>query len=147
MEIILRQQVDKLGHAGDVVEVKDGYARNYLLPQGLAYPATEGNKRRVEAEKKARGEKLAAQQEDAEQLAATLTTLELNFTAKAGEGDKLFGSITSADIADKLAEHGVTIDKRQVELDEPIKMVGVYKVPLRLHPEVRGAVRVWVVKE
>ncbi len=147
MDVILRQSVDKLGHAGDIVTVKNGYGRNYLIPRGLAYPATTGNKKRVAAEAKARGHKLAAQKSDAEAIAAKLASAELHFTANVGEGDRLFGSITSADIAAKLAEAGHVIDKRDIELTEPIKTIGVYKVPVKLHPEVKPELRVWVVKE
>jgi large subunit ribosomal protein L9 len=133
--------------AGEVVTVKDGYARNYLIPQGLAYRATEANKRRIESEKKSRAQRLAAEHADAESLAAALNGVELHFTAKAGEGDKLFGSITSSDIAAQLAEKGYQVDKRVIELEEPIKMIGIYKVPVRLHAEVKAELRVWVVKE
>jgi large subunit ribosomal protein L9 len=147
MDVILRQSVDKLGHAGDIVTVKNGYGRNYLIPGGLAYPATAGNRKRVAAEARARGQKIAAQKSDAEAIAAKLGSEELHFTANVGEGDRLFGSITSADIAAKLAEAGHVIDKRDIELAEPIKMIGVYKVPVKLHPEVRPELRVWVVKE
>lgn len=147
MEVILRQHLDNLGRAGDVIDVKDGYARNFLLPRGLAYQATAGNKRRVEAEAHARGARVAAQKGDAEVLAAQLAGLEVHFAVKAGEGDKLFGSVTTADIAEQLAEQGVSIDKRDIELNEPIKAIGVVQVPIRLHPEVRGEIRVWVVKE
>ncbi len=147
MEVILRETVARLCRAGEVVEVKDGYARNYLVPHGLAYPATPANKRRVEAEASSRVLESAAEQSDAEVLAAKLENIELTFTAKVGEADKLFGSVTSADIADKLGELGYSLDKRAVELEEPIKMIGIYKIPVRLHPEVHAKVRVWVVKE
>ncbi len=147
MEIILRETVTRLGRAGEVVEVKDGYARNYLVPHGLAYPATPANKRRVEAEASHRVLESAAEQSDAELLAAKLESIELTFTAKVGEAEKLFGSVTSADIADKLGELGYPVDKRAVELEEPIKMIGIYKIPVRLHSEVHAKVRVWVVKE
>lgn len=147
MEVILRENVDNLGHAGELVSVKDGYARNYLLPRGLAYEATEANKRRIESERRARGLKHASDRADADALAARLAAIELRFTAKAGEGDRLFGSITSGDIATRLAEQGVTIDKRHIELSEPLKMIGEFKVPVRLHPEVKGEIRVRVVRE
>ncbi len=147
MKVLLYADIDKLGWLGDVVEVKDGYARNYLVPHGLAYPATPANKRRVEAEASSRVLQSAAEQSDAEVLAAKLENIELTFTAKVGEADKLFGSVTSADIADKLGELGYPLDKRAVELEEPIKMIGIYKIPVRLHPEVHAKVRVWVVKE
>ncbi len=147
MEVILRQTVPELGRAGQLVQVKPGYARNYLIPHGLAYRATEANRRRAAAEAVRHQGRLAAEQGDAEALAQRLAEMSLTFTAKAGEGDKLFGSITAADISGQLAEQGVKVDKRIIELHEPIKMIGVYKVPIRLHPDVRGEVRVWVVKE
>ena len=147
MEVILRATVDKLGHAGEIVQVKDGYARNYLIPQGLAYAATESNKNRVTSEAQRRTTQLAVERSDAEAQAVVLEGLELHFTVKAGEADKLFGSITAADIAEQLAEKGCPVDKRSVELDEPIRMIGIYKVPVRLHTEVRAEVRVWVVTE
>jgi large subunit ribosomal protein L9 len=146
MEVILREDIADLGKAGQVVKVKDGYGRNFLLPRGLAYAATAGNKRRVEAEAVRRGRLLSREKDDAEALAARLTAADLTFQAKTGEGDRLFGSITAADIAEKLAELGYAVDKRIIELPEPLKMVGVYKVPVRLHPEVRPELRVWVVK-
>jgi large subunit ribosomal protein L9 len=147
MDVILRETIDKLGRAGDIVRVKDGYGRNYLLPKGLAYVATESNKRRVVAEAKRRVTRFTVERSDAEAQAVELEGVELHFTAKAGDADKLFGSITSADIAEKLAEQGYQVDKRDIELDEPIKMIGIYKVPVRLHSEVRAQVRLWVVKE
>jgi len=146
MEVILREDIADLGKAGQIVRVKDGFGRNYLLPRGLAYAATAGNKRRVEAEAVRRGQLLSREKDDAEALAARLTAADLTFQAKAGEGDRLFGSITAGDIAEKLAELGHAVDKRIIELPEPLKMVGVYKVPVRLHPEVRPELRVWVVK-
>lgn len=147
MEVILRDTIPNLGQVGEVVRVKDGYARNYLLPRGLAYPATDAYKRRIAKEATRRIAQLTEQKSDAETVAAQLATLELHFTAKVGEGDRLFGSITSADIANRLQEKGLQIDKRSIEIPEPIKMIGVYQVPIRLHPEVRAEIRVWVVKE
>jgi large subunit ribosomal protein L9 len=146
MEVILRKPVEKLGRPGEIVKVKDGYARNYLIPQGLAYLATEENKRRVAGEARRREERQAADRSEAEALAQQLAQVELHFTARTGEGDRLFGSITSADVADKLAELGHAIDRRSVELEAPIKAIGVYKVPIRLHPQVHAEIRVWVVK-
>jgi len=147
MDVILRETVENVGRAGEIVKVKDGYARNFLIPKGLAYQATDANKRRSEAESKRLAGKLAADQGDAEALAARLAGVELRFAMKAGEGDRLFGSIGSADIAAGLAEQGLTVDKRVIELEEPIKMIGVYQVPIRLHSEVRGEIRVWIDKE
>jgi large subunit ribosomal protein L9 len=147
MDVILREDVEKLGQAGDLVTVKDGYARNFLLPRGLAYQATEGNRRRLEAEQRQRGRRAAAAAADARGVAERIEAVSLSFSMKAGEGDKLFGSVTAADIADRLIAEGFAVDKRAVELDEPIKALGAYKVPVRLHAEVKPEVRVWVVKE
>ena len=147
MEVILRDDVPNLGQVGELVKVKNGYARNYLIPQGLAYQATEANKRRIESERKHREIRLAEQKSGAESLAAELNAIELTFTAKAGEGDKLFGSVTSSDIASELAAKGYKLDRRLIELPEPIKMIGAYPVSIRLHPEVRAEIRVWVTKE
>lgn len=147
MDVILRSDVTHLGKAGEVVKVKDGYGRNFLIPRGLAYHATEGSKRQVASETKRRATNVAAEQVAAEALAAKMGAVELTFTAKAGEGEKLFGSVTAADIATKLGEQGFPVDKRVIELEEPIRMVGAFKVPVRLHPAVRAEVRVWVVKE
>ena len=147
MDVILREDVEKLGTAGAVVSVKDGYARNYLLPRGLAYPATAGNKRRLEAEQQTRARRAGAEMAKAGEVAAKLEAVSLSFSMKAGEGDKLFGSVTSHDIAERLKAEGFDVDKKAVELAEPIKALGVYKVPVRLHPDVKPEVRVWVVKE
>lgn len=147
MEVILREHIPNLGRVGEIVKVKDGYARNYLIPQGLAYVATAGNKRRIESEAKHRAIRLAEQKTDADGVAARLADVELRFTAKAGEGDRLFGSITTGDIATQLKERGFPIDKRLIELREPIKMIGAYPVSIRLHPDVRAEIRVWVAKE
>jgi large subunit ribosomal protein L9 len=147
MQVILRDRLENLGNAGDVVEVKPGYARNYLIPKGLAYEATKANIRRLEAERAAQGRRDAETLTEARQRAASIEGVSLTFTARAGQEGKLFGSITSADIADKLAEQGVTIDRRQIELDEPIKSLGVHSVPIRLHPQVQPEVKVWVIAE
>ena len=147
MDVILRQDVDKLGSAGDMVTVKDGFARNFLLPQGLAYLATDGNKRRIEAERAQKGKKHAAEVAAAREVGSRLEAVSLTFSMKAGEGDKLFGSVTAGDVADRLKAEGFAVDKKSVELDEPLKALGVYKVPVRLHGEVKPEVRVWVVRE
>lgn len=147
MDVILREDVEKLGHAGEVVSVKDGYARNFLLPRGLAYLATDSNRRRLEAEHKQRDRRVEAAAGAARDVAAKLEAVSLSFSMKAGEGDKLFGSVTAGDIAERLAAEGLTVDRKAVELDEPIKALGVYKVPIRLHADVKPEVRVWVVKE
>lgn len=147
MDVILRQDVDKVGNAGELVSVKDGFARNFLLPRGLAYPATDANRRRLEAERAQKGKKHAAEVAASREVASRLEAVSLTFTMKAGEGDKLFGSVTANDIADRLKAEGFAVDKKAVELDEPLKALGVYKVPVRLHTEVKPEVRVWVVRE
>ena len=147
VKVILSQDILALGEEGDVREVAGGYARNYLLPRGLAYAATTGNKRRIEVEQQRRDVRMATQRGDAEQLAQRLATVSLTFTVKTGEGEKLFGSITAQDIAQQLKEQGFALDKRRVALEEPIKMIGIYKVPVRLDGGVQAEIRVWVVKE
>ena len=147
IEVILREDVRTLGRAGEMVRVKPGYARNYLLPQGLAYEATEGNKKRIAGESRARATRDQAEKVQAEQVATTLSAVKLNLSGKAGEEGKLFGSITSQDVADALARAGHTVDKRRIELDHPIKTIGEHAVRIRLHPEVHAELRVSVVAE
>ena len=147
MQVILRDRIENLGNAGDVVDVKPGYGRNYLIPKGLAYEATQANVRRIEAEKAAQGRRDAETLNAARQQASSIEGVSLTFNARAGQEGKLFGSITSGDIADKLAEQGVQIDRRAIELDEPIKSLGVHNVPVRLHPQVRPEIKVWVIAE
>ena len=147
MEVILREDVKSLGNAGDLVRVKPGYARNFLLPKGFAYQATPGNKKRIEAEAKARGIRLAADKVDAEALATQLSAVAITLARKAGEGDRLFGSITAQDIADALAAAGHEVDKRKIDLESPVKSIGEHVVPLKLHPEVVADLHVTVVPE
>jgi large subunit ribosomal protein L9 len=147
MDVILRSDVDNLGKTGEVVTVKNGYARNYLLPRGLAYEATEGNKKRLDAEKGQKAKKHQAEVGAAKDIAAKLEAVSLTFTMKAGEGDKLFGSVTASDVAERLKAEGFALDKKAVDLEEPLRALGVYKVPVRLHAEVKPEVRVWVVRE
>lgn len=147
MEVILRDDVKSLGKAGELVRVKPGYARNFLLPQGLAYEATEGNKKRIVAETRARAVRLAAEKDSAAAAGARLQSVTLTFTRKAGEEGRLFGSITSQDVADALAAQGHAVDRRKIELDHPIKALGDHTVTVRLHPEVHAEVRITVVAE
>jgi large subunit ribosomal protein L9 len=147
VEVILREDVKSLGKAGDLVKVKPGYARNFLLPRGLAYEATEGNRKRILAESKARGARMAEEKGAAEAFAAKLGGVSVTLARKAGEGDRLFGSITAQDIADELAKKGVAVDKRKIELEHPIKTLGAHVVPVRLHHEVQAELRVQVVAE
>jgi large subunit ribosomal protein L9 len=130
-----------------MVRVKPGYARNYLLPHGLAYEATEGNKKRIAAETRVRAARNQAERVEAEREATALSEVNLNLTGKAGEEGKLFGSITAQDIADALAAQGYTVDRRRLELEHPIKTTGVHTVRVRLHPEVHAELRVSVVAE
>ena len=147
MEIILRQAVENLGAPGDVVKVKSGYARNYLLPHGLAYEATPGNLKRIQQER----DRLDAAENErrgaATGIAEKLEQVSLTFSARVGEEGKLFGSVTSADIQVELEKQGFHIEKRQIDLHEPIKALGVYRVPIRLHADVKPEVRVWVIKQ
>jgi large subunit ribosomal protein L9 len=147
IEVILREDIKTLGRAGEMVRVKPGYARNYLLPQGLAYEATEGNQKRIAAETRVRTARNQAERTEAERFAATLREVTLTLAGKAGEEGKLFGSITSQDIADALARQGYTVDRRKIELDHPIKTTGAHSVAVRLHPEVNAELRVSVVAE
>lgn len=147
MEVILREDVKSLGKAGALVRVKPGYARNFLLPQGLAYEATSGNKKRIEAETKARDTRAAHDRTEAQATAAKLGAVAITIAAKSGEGDRLFGSITAQDIADQLAKAGHPVDKRKIDLSHPIKQLGEHTVPVRLHAEVQAVVRVTVVAE
>jgi large subunit ribosomal protein L9 len=146
MEVILRQAVEKLGHPGDVVTVSNGYARNYLLPRGVAYLATEGNKRRIEQERQRLEAAEEARRASARDTAEKLEQVSLTFSARVGEEGKLFGSVTSGDIAQQLNAQGFAIEKRHVELHEPIKALGVYRVPVRLHADVHPEIKVWVIK-
>lgn len=147
MEIILRQAVENLGKPGDVVKVKSGYARNYLLPHGLAYEATPGNLKRIQQER----DRLDAAENErrgvAQGLAEKLEQVSLTFSARVGDEGKLFGSVTAADIAQQLEAQGFHLEKRQIDLHDPIKALGVYRVPIRLHADVKPEVRVWVIKQ
>ena len=147
MDVILRHAVENLGKPGDVVKVKNGYARNYLLPHGLAYEATPGNLKRIQQER----DRLEAAENErrgaAQGIAEKLEQVSLTFSARVGEEGKLFGSVTAADVAQQLEAQGFHIEKRQIDLHEPIKALGVYRVPIRLHADVKPEVRVWVIKQ
>lgn len=147
MEVILRKDVADLGYAGDLVDVKPGYARNYLLPQGLALRATEGNRTRFEEERRQIEQAAERERERAQELAGILEDRSLTFNRRAGEEGQLFGSVTSTDIADALEAEGLQIDRRLIRLEEPIKELGVFTVPIRLHADVEPEIKVWVVAE
>ncbi len=147
IEVILREDIKTLGKAGALVRVKPGYARNFLLPQGLAYEATEGNKKRIAGEQKSRIAAAAAEKAAAEELAGRLREVKLTISAKAGEEGKLFGSVTSQEIADHLATAGHEVDKRRIELEHPIRQLGHHSVAVRIHPEVQAEISVDVIAE
>lgn len=142
MEVILKEDVQKLGHRGDVVSVSAGYARNYLLPTKLAIEATVSNKAVIEQMKASALRKSASEKNGAEELGKTLNELVLTFERKAGESGHLFGSVTSADIAHELEAQGYTVDRRKIHLDEPLKTTGEFHVPVKLHREVTAHVQV-----
>jgi large subunit ribosomal protein L9 len=147
MEVILRQTIENVGQPGDLVKVSNGFARNYLLPRGLAYEATPGNLKRIEQEKERLQAAESRRRESAQQIATRLEEVSLTFSARVGEEGKLFGSITSADILEQLQGQGFEIEKRQIDLHEPIKALGVYRVPVRLHADVKPEIKVWVIKQ
>jgi large subunit ribosomal protein L9 len=147
MEVILREDIERLGNRGQVVKVADGYARNFLLPKRLAVAATDANRKIVEQERQAHLRREAKQKGEAEDLSKLLSGVTVTIAQKAGENDQLFGSVTSKDVADALAAKNFTIDRRKVLLDEPIKQLGEFKIPVRLHKDVTAEVTVQVVKE
>src|SRR3989440_11710602 len=147
MEVILRQAVEKLGHPGDIVKVSAGSARNYLLPRGFAYEATAGNRKRIEQERQRLEQAEEQRRGSAQEQATRLEQVSLTFSARVGDEGKLFGSVTAADIAQQLEQQGFHLEKRQIDLHEPIKSLGVYRVPVRLHADVKPEIRVWVIKQ
>ncbi len=144
MEVILKEDVQKLGHRGDVVKVADGYGRNYLLPGKLAIEATAANKAVIEQMKGSALRKSAKEKAQSDELAKTLSQVELTFERKVGEHDHLFGSVTSGDIAHQLELQGYTIDRRKIALEEPLKQLGEFHVPVKLHREVTAHVKVTI---
>ena len=147
MEVILRDHVDNLGRRGDVVKVAEGYARNYLLPRKLALAVTEANKRQIEREKRVAEAKDAEEKGQAEAIAQRLTALEIQIARRVGENQTLYGSVTSADIAHALNTRGIEIDKRRIQLPEPLKSLGETTVPIKIHRDVTAQLRVKVVPE
>lgn len=147
MKVILRQDHSQLGKIGDVVDVKDGYARNYLIPRSIAYEATPSNLRMLEEEKKQHSRRLDKERISSEALAQKLSGTSLTIKMKVGEEDRLFGSVTSQMISEALEEKGITFDKRWIDLEEPIKALGIYDVNVKLPGGVSGQVKVWVVRE
>ncbi len=147
MKIILREDVERLGRKGDIVTVKDGYARNYLIPRGLALPVTRGNIKMIEEEKRRLLRQREKEAKTAQELADKLSQLELVIYKKAGENDVLYGSVTAAELAEALKEKGFDIDRKNIILEEPIKRLGVHYFEVRVHHDVKARVRVVVKKE
>jgi len=147
MELILREDVSTLGRRGDVIKVADGYARNYLLPRGLAMAVTDSNKAMIEKEKKAHTARMAKEKAEFETLAGRIAGLRFIAPRKVGENDQLYGSVTSGDIGDFLKTKGIDIDKRKVQLDDAIKHLGEHEVKIKLHPEVVATLKLLVTKE
>jgi large subunit ribosomal protein L9 len=147
MRIVLRTDVESVGRRGEVIEVADGYARNYLLPKKLALEATPGNLKRIGQERRVQEVHEAKEKQEAEALAARIAQLSCTAVRKVGENEVLYGSVTGADVAELLEKEGFSLDKRKILLEEPIKSLGIYEVPIKLHPQVTASVKVWVVKE
>jgi large subunit ribosomal protein L9 len=147
MKIILKETIGKLGKAGEIVEAKDGYARNFLIPQGKAVAATAANMKVYEQERAAIQRKVAKEIEEAEALAAQLNKVSITATIQVGEEDKVFGAVTNQNIADLLKEKDFDIDRKKIILEEPLKALGVYEVPIKLHSEVEAQIKVWIVRE
>lgn len=147
MKVILKQDIDKLGRAGDVVKVAPGYGRNYLIPRKMAVEATSGNLKNMEIERLAIARRDQRDKSDATLLAKEIVKLTVTIQRRAGEGGTLYGSVTGIDIADRLAAHKIEVDKRKIQLDDPIKTIGEYQVPIRLHREVTVPIKVVVEPE
>lgn len=147
MEVILKQDVEKLGKAGNVIKVKEGFARNFLIPNNLAVPVTSGNLKRLEQEKEKKLAEKEKSRREAEELKKRLENLSLTIPALAQEEDKLYGSISAQEIVSALKEEGITLDKESLVLEEPIKQLGIYEVGLNLAEEVKAKVKIWIVKK
>jgi len=147
MKVILKNDIDSLGKAGDIVEVKPGYARNYLIPSNNAIEATPSNLKAFQEEQKLSERRELKGQKEAEVLAAKLEKVSLTATVQVGDEDKVFGSITNQNIADLLKENGFNIDRKKIHLEEPLKALGVYEIPVKLHHQVEAKVKVWVVRD
>lgn len=147
MEIVLIKDVEKLGKRGDVIQVRNGYGRNYLIPSSLALPATRQNRSLIEVEKKRAAERRKREQNSAQELSQKVSKLKIRIEAEAGEKDKLFGSVTSQDIAEALQKEGIKIDRKQVRLSEPIHALGLHSVTVELAPEVKVSFSVEIVKK
>lgn len=147
MQVILLENVPSLGKAGDLVKVSDGYGRNYLIPQKKALLATEKSLKVIEHQKRQVQQRMDKTKKDAEKMAQQIAKLSCTFTKTVGESGKIFGSVTSMDIENYLKENGMEVDRKKISLEEPIKNLGMFTVPIKLHPEVAAHLKVWVVQE
>ncbi|MDP8259365.1 MAG: 50S ribosomal protein L9 [Candidatus Aadella gelida] len=147
MKVIVLKDTDKLGEIGGELQVKDGYARNYLIPNGIAVESTKSALRLLEAKRREKAAREKKFQEECEKLAEQIASTSCTITMEAGEEDKLFGTVTSEKIAEVLKVEGIEIDKKKIVLEEPIKTLGVYNIDIHLHPEVKARARIWVVKK
>ncbi|OGU55624.1 MAG: 50S ribosomal protein L9 [Ignavibacteria bacterium RBG_13_36_8] len=147
MKVILRKNFEQLGKIGDVIDVKDGYALNFLIPRQIAYQATKGNIKALDEEKKQMAKKEAKDLESAQKLALELEKVSITIPVKVGEEDKIFGTVTNQMIADSLKEKGYEIERRKIEINEPIKSLGIYSINIKIHPSVTAVVKTWVVRE
>ncbi len=147
MKVILLKEVEGLGKRGAVVQVAGGYGRNYLLPKGFALVETPGNRKRVEEEERIKSARKEKDKKDAEKLKVALENISLTTAVQVGEGDRLFGTVTPEDVAVLLEKEGISIEKRKIYIPEPIKELGVYSIPIKLHSDIEGIVKLWVVRE
>ena len=146
MKVILKQNIDSLGKAGEIVQVKNGYARNYLIPQSFAVEATTSNMKAYQEEMRLNEKRALKGKQDAQELAAKLEKVSVTASVQVGEEDKVFGSVTSQNIEDLLKDQNIEIDRKRIILEEPIKALGVYDIPIKLHPEVIVNIKLWVVR-
>jgi large subunit ribosomal protein L9 len=147
MQIILKTDVPSLGDAGDLVDVKPGYGSNYLIPQGMAIPATSANKNQIEHQRRAISAQITRDHKDAESLSNRLSQASVTFTRLVGEDDRLFGSVSTKDISEALSDQGYDIDRRKIVLENPLKALGVYEVPVKIHGDIIAIIKVWVVAD
>lgn len=147
MEVIILEDVEKLGKAGEVVKVKPGFARNYLVPQGKAILCTKANRKMIEEQQRLVARRKAKEAAKYASIAEKITNLSCTINVQVGEEDKMYGSVTNADIQKALQNEGIEVDKRKINLDEPIKSLGIYNIDIELHPDVKATLKVWVVKE
>lgn len=147
MEVILSKDVERIGRAGEVIKVKDGFARNFLIPNGLAVPVNSENLKKLEMEKQKKTQQMDKLKKEAEELKERIAGLSLTIPVLTQEKDVLYGSISSTDLAAALEEEGIKLDKNKIVLDEPIKALGIYEVPVKFHPEITGKIKVWIVKK